>query len=87
MPALELQGLSKRYGETIAIDDLGFAVEAGQVFGFVGPNGAGKTTTMRIVMGVLAADAGSVRWQGAEVDTTPAHALGTCPRSAACIRR
>jgi ABC-2 type transport system ATP-binding protein len=41
-----------------------FAVEPGQMFGFVGPNGAGKTTTMRIIMGVLAPDAGEVRWRG-----------------------
>jgi ABC-type branched-subunit amino acid transport system ATPase component len=62
---LELDGLSKRYGETVALDDLWFSVAEGQVFGFVGPNGAGKTTAMRIVLGVLAQDAGEVRWRGA----------------------
>jgi ABC-2 type transport system ATP-binding protein len=45
-----------------------FAVEPGQMFGFVGPNGAGKTTAMRIVMGVLAPDRGEVRWNGAPLD-------------------
>jgi energy-coupling factor transporter ATP-binding protein EcfA2 len=55
---LELDGLSKRYGETVALDGLSFSVAESQVFGFVGPNGAGKTTAMRIVLGVLAQDAG-----------------------------
>ena len=52
--ALELRGLSKRYGAKTALEEVSFAVGAGQMFGFVGPNGAGKTTTMRIVLGVLA---------------------------------
>jgi energy-coupling factor transporter ATP-binding protein EcfA2 len=63
---LELQGLSRRYGDVIALDDLSFTVREGQMFGFVGPNGAGKTTTMRIVLGVLEPDRGEVRWRPAD---------------------
>ena len=59
-----MNGLTRRYGDRVAIDGVTFAVEPGQMFGFVGPNGAGKTTTMRIVMGVLEPDAGEVRWRG-----------------------
>jgi ABC-2 type transport system ATP-binding protein len=61
---LELDRLSKRYGEVVALDDLSLTVRPGQMYGFVGTNGAGKTTAMRIVLGVLDADAGEVRWQG-----------------------
>ena len=57
---LELEGLSKRYGVVTALDDVSFDVAPGQISGFVGPNGAGKTTTMRIVLGVLSPDRGSV---------------------------
>ena len=57
---LEIDSLSKRYGETVALDHLSFDVRAGEIFGFVGSNGAGKTTAMRIILGVLAADAGHV---------------------------
>jgi ABC-2 type transport system ATP-binding protein len=76
---LEIEGLVKRYGATLALDGVSFAVGAGQVFGFVGRNGAGKTTTMRIVLGVLAADAGSVRWQGAPVDAAVRRRMGYMP--------
>jgi ABC-2 type transport system ATP-binding protein len=61
---LELQGLTRRYGDLVALDGLSFAVAEGKMFGFVGPNGAGKTTAMRIVLGVLEPDAGEVRWRG-----------------------
>src|SRR6266540_3836930 len=61
---LELQGLTRRYGDVVALDDLSFTVAEGQMFGFVGPNGAGKTTAMRIILGVLAPDAGEVHWRG-----------------------
>jgi ABC-2 type transport system ATP-binding protein len=47
---LQLQGLTRRYGDLVALDDLSFTVAEGQMFGFVGPNGAGKTTAMRIVL-------------------------------------
>ena len=76
---LELQGLSKRYGDTVALDDLGFSVEAGQLFGFVGPNGAGKTTAMRIVIGVLEPDSGEVRWQGVPLDAATRSRFGYMP--------
>ena len=56
--AIEAQGLTKRYGRTLAVDDLSFRVEPGRVTGFVGPNGAGKSTTMRLLLGLDAPDAG-----------------------------
>jgi len=61
---LELSGLTRRFGDLTALDGVSFSVAPGQMFGFVGPNGAGKTTAMRIVLGVLEADAGTVRWRG-----------------------
>lgn len=61
---LALQGLSRLYGQTVALDGLSLEVPQGEVVGFVGPNGAGKTTAMRIALGVLEADAGEVFWRG-----------------------
>jgi ABC-2 type transport system ATP-binding protein len=58
--AIEASGLSKRYGSTVAVDDLSFSVRSGRVTGFVGPNGAGKSTTMRMILGLDAPDAGEV---------------------------
>jgi len=55
---IEISGLRKRYGKTLAVDDLSFAVEPGRVVGFLGPNGAGKTTTLRILLGLVHANAG-----------------------------
>jgi ABC-2 type transport system ATP-binding protein len=60
---LELQGLTRRYGDLVALDDLSFTVAEDQMFGFVGANGAGKTTAMRIILGVLEPNAGEVRWR------------------------
>ena len=56
---IEVNGLRKRFGPTTALDGMSFAVEPGQVTGFVGPNGAGKSTTMRVVLGLDAADEGT----------------------------
>ncbi|WP_186324377.1 ABC transporter ATP-binding protein [Microbacterium paludicola] len=61
---LELTGVSKSYGSRRVLDDISFPVHAGQLTGFVGGNGAGKTTTMRIILGLLASDAGSVTLGG-----------------------
>ncbi|MFD4190374.1 ABC transporter ATP-binding protein [Amycolatopsis thermoflava] len=76
---LEIDGLTKRYGERLALSDMTFDVRAGELFGFVGSNGAGKTTTMRIVLGVLAADDGQVRWDGAPVTLETRRHIGYMP--------
>jgi ABC-2 type transport system ATP-binding protein len=76
---LELQGLTRRYGELVALDDLSFTVAEGQMFGFVGPNGAGKTTAMRIILGVLEPDAGEVRWRGRPMTDEIRKQLGYLP--------
>jgi len=64
VPELEVRGLTKRYGGTVAVDDLSFAVEAGKVTGFLGPNGAGKTTTMRALLGLLRPSSGEALVEG-----------------------
>src|SRR5450631_2433153 len=56
---IEVSGLRKRFGPTLALDGMSFTVRPGQVTGFVGPNGAGKSTTMRVILGLDAASAGS----------------------------
>ncbi|MEV6157608.1 ATP-binding cassette domain-containing protein [Nonomuraea sp. NPDC052129] len=56
---IEVAGLRKRFGQTMALDGMSFTVEPGQVTGFVGPNGAGKSTTMRVILGLDAADEGT----------------------------
>ncbi|MBB5956478.1 ABC-2 type transport system ATP-binding protein [Saccharothrix tamanrassetensis] len=76
---LEIDRVSKRYGEVVALRDMTFDVRAGELFGFVGSNGAGKTTTMRIALGVLAADAGEVRWNGAPVTLETRRRIGYMP--------
>ena len=76
---LEIDHLSKSYGPVQALADMTFEVRAGEIFGFVGSNGAGKTTAMRIMLGVLAADAGTVRWNGAELDLESRRLFGYMP--------
>jgi ABC-2 type transport system ATP-binding protein len=61
---IEVRGLTKRYGEKIAVNDLTFGIEPGKVTGFLGPNGAGKTTTMRLILGLDYPDAGTVTLDG-----------------------
>ena len=64
---LELTDLSRRYGDVVALDGLSLEVPSPNLFGLLGPNGAGKSTVMKIVVGLLAADAGHVRWRGRPV--------------------
>ncbi|WP_300611104.1 ABC transporter ATP-binding protein [Trebonia sp.] len=61
---IEVRGLTKRYGEKVAVDNLTFGIEPGKVTGFLGPNGAGKTTTMRLILGLDYPDAGTVTLDG-----------------------
>jgi ABC-2 type transport system ATP-binding protein len=57
---IQIQNLVKRYGDFVAVDDLSFEVERGEIFGLLGPNGAGKTTTIRVIMDILTPDEGNV---------------------------
>jgi ABC-2 type transport system ATP-binding protein len=61
---IEARGLTKRYGDTLAVDNLSFAVEPGRITGFLGPNGAGKTTTMRLILGLDWPTSGTVTVNG-----------------------
>jgi ABC-2 type transport system ATP-binding protein len=76
---LELRDLSRRYGQTVALDGLSLAVPDGQVVGFVGPNGSGKTTAMRIALGVLEPDAGDVLYDGDPVTREQQRLFGYMP--------
>ena len=62
--AIEIAGLSKRFGAVQAVSDLSFEVEAGRVTGFLGPNGAGKSTTMRLILGLDTPNAGTASING-----------------------
>jgi ABC-2 type transport system ATP-binding protein len=75
---IEVEGLSKRYGEKLAVDDLTFAIRPGIVTGFLGPNGAGKSTTMRVILGLDAPTSGTVRIDGRAYRDLPAplHEIG-----------
>ncbi|GAA2610370.1 MULTISPECIES: ATP-binding cassette domain-containing protein [Streptomyces] len=69
---IEVCGLTKRYGEVLAVDDLSFGVRAGEVTGFLGPNGAGKSTTLRMILGLDAASSGTATVQGRPYSAQPA---------------
>ncbi|MDA8341024.1 MAG: ATP-binding cassette domain-containing protein [Actinomycetota bacterium] len=64
MPAIEVRGLTKRFGPVLAVDDLSFDVPAGRITGFLGPNGAGKTTTLRLLLSLVHATAGTATFDG-----------------------
>jgi ABC-2 type transport system ATP-binding protein len=68
---ISVEGVSKRYGRVLAVDELTFSVQRGEVVGFLGPNGAGKTTTMRMITGTLQPDEGSVLLDGVSVSDSP----------------
>lgn len=68
---IEVEGLSKRYGQFTAVDNLSFRVGAGQVLGLVGPNGAGKTTTLRCLAGIIPATLGNARIGGVDIASDP----------------
>ena len=76
---LELRGITKAYGGRRALDDVSFDVRPGRLTGFVGGNGAGKTTTMRIVLGVLGKDAGTVTLDGSPVTPADRRRFGYMP--------
>lgn len=64
---LRIEGLSKRYGDVVAVDDVSLTVPRGRVVGFVGPNGAGKSTTMRAIFGLVEPETGTMSWNDEEL--------------------
>jgi ABC-2 type transport system ATP-binding protein len=70
-PAIEASGLSKRYGDVVAVDSVSFQIAKGEVVGLLGPNGAGKTTTMRMLTGFLPASDGHARIAGRDIFSDP----------------
>jgi ABC-2 type transport system ATP-binding protein len=85
---IEVFGVSKRYGDKLALDDLSFVVRPGLVTGFLGPNGAGKSTTMRLILGLDRPTAGTARinaMASRDLDS-PLYEVGAMPRPAPCIR-
>ncbi len=86
---IEARGLRKRFGATLAVDDVSFAAADGVVTGLLGPNGAGKTTTLRMITGLITPDSGSARVDGIDVPPTPSARVGawaSCPIRAASTR-
>jgi ABC-2 type transport system ATP-binding protein len=82
-PAIEVKGLTKHYGQILAVDHISFRVEKGELFGFLGPNGAGKTTTIRMLIGVIKKDEGEAMVMGYPAGSLPAKQLsGVVPEMA-----
>jgi ABC-2 type transport system ATP-binding protein len=83
---IEVQGLTRRYGDFTAVEDVSFSVDSGQIVGMLGPNGAGKTTTIRMITGFLPPTAGRVTLAGIDLEEKPVEArrqLGYLPENVA----
>jgi ABC-2 type transport system ATP-binding protein len=77
IPLIETHNLVKRYGDKVAVNNVSFDVQAGEVFGFLGPNGAGKTTTIKMIVGLLQPTSGTVKVAGYDVQAQPLLAKAT----------
>src|SRR6476661_9685198 len=82
VPAIRTEGLSKRFGDVLALDGLDLTVDRGEIFGFLGPNGAGKTTTIRMMLHLITPTSGSVEVLGHDIATDSAEVL---PRVGALV--
>ena len=76
---LEMSAVERRFGERVVLNRVSFAIGDGEVVGFVGLNGAGKTTAMRIAMGLLEPNAGTVLWDGQPITEAVRHGIGYMP--------
>jgi ABC-2 type transport system ATP-binding protein len=79
MSVLKVGGLTKRFGEVLAVDDLSFAVREGEIYGFLGGNGAGKTTTLRMVLDIIRPTSGNIEVLGSAPDRRNTGAIGFLP--------
>jgi ABC-2 type transport system ATP-binding protein len=86
-PALELQGVTKRFGHFTAVRDLSFTQTRGAILGFLGPNGAGKTTTLRMMLGLMAPDAGTLNVLGVPSGARQSMRIGYLPEERGLYKR
>ena len=85
--AIELEKITKRFGDCLAVDNLDLVVPEGAIYGFIGPNGSGKTTTLRMILRILYPDSGRVTVLGCDQGPRPTTASATCLRNGACTGR
>jgi ABC-2 type transport system ATP-binding protein len=78
--ALEVRGLTKKYGDLVAVHDLNLQIKKGEIFGFLGPNGAGKTTSINMIVGLLSPTSGTVLINGKDRAKVPKRSIGICPQ-------
>lgn len=76
---LRVAGVSKRFGDFTAVDDLDFEIRSGRIFGFLGPNGAGKTTTIRMIVGITVPDSGTIELFGKRMSPQLQNRIGYLP--------
>ena len=89
-PAIVTQGLTRRFGDLVAVDNVNLSVAAGQFFGFLGPNGAGKSTTIKMLTGLLAPSSGRMQILGTDLVTNPVQVkrqIGVVPEGMALFGR
>jgi ABC-2 type transport system ATP-binding protein len=87
MPVVEVSRISKSFADKVAVNDLSFAVEAGEVFGLIGPNGAGKTTTIRMLMDIIKPDLGEITILDEKLSEASKNNLGYLPEERGLYRK
>jgi ABC-2 type transport system ATP-binding protein len=87
MNAVELQNLTKSFGNHIAVNDLSLSVPTGSVYGFIGPNGSGKTTTLRMIMNIILPDSGNVLIYGSPLTSSLCDNIGYMPEERGLYKR
>ncbi|MFO7889854.1 MAG: ATP-binding cassette domain-containing protein [bacterium] len=87
MKVLEVKNISKRFGDSKAVDNISFSIEQGVIFGLIGPNGAGKTTTLRMIMNIIIPDTGSVTVLGNSNSRTATDVIGYLPEERGMYRK
>lgn len=84
---LEVQSISKSYGQTLAVDGLSFESAPGEIFGLLGPNGAGKSTTIRMIMNIIAPDSGRILFAGSPLTEQDKNRIGYLPEERGLYRK
>jgi ABC-2 type transport system ATP-binding protein len=87
MHAVQVSHVVKSYADNVAVDDLSFSVESGEIFGLIGPNGAGKTTTIRMIMDIIRPDKGNIAILGEELGEATKGRLGYLPEERGLYRK